>query len=171
MFFEFRGFGPNSTSNNSVDQCCIFWNRLFNAHLSTYQTVPSIFFSVRVCFFVQKGVFIFRNSKKNGWPHIIIRPKDSKMGLRPYMYTYVQYINLSSLYINPSIYLCFYLCFYLLSSSSGGFWEYEDPSISVVSGDTIYYWILVFISGEGFQKTDQESHKIHKHPRGSKMVY
>jgi len=28
-FFEFRGFGHNSTSNNSDDQCCIFLKSSF----------------------------------------------------------------------------------------------------------------------------------------------
>ena len=33
---------------------------------------------VRFCFFTKNGVFIFRNSKKKGWPDIIICPKVSK---------------------------------------------------------------------------------------------
>ena len=72
-FFEFRGFGHNSTSNNSVDQCCIFWNRLFNVHLSTYQTDRPI-----KHFFCTKTGFLIFESQKNGWPHIITCPKDSK---------------------------------------------------------------------------------------------
>ena len=67
--------------------------------------------SVRFCFFAQKGVFNFQNSKKNGWPDKFYCPKDSKkvnifeigsLGvydrgglprvytvLRPYMYMYM----------------------------------------------------------------------------------
>ena len=70
-FFEFQGFGHTSTSNNSVDQCCIFlkssfWSASFDISVSPIKHFWFIFFR----FF----------SSKNGWPDIIIFPKDSKKG-------------------------------------------------------------------------------------------
>ncbi len=44
---------------------------------------------------------------------------------------------------------------YETRSATGGLWIYEDASIPVKAGDTINFWILVFINGGGFQKTDQ----------------
>ena len=41
-----------------------------------------------------------------------------------------------------------------LRGATDGVWSKEDPAIPVVSGDTIYYWILVFVNGGGYQKTD-----------------
>ena len=32
-----------------------------------------------------------------------------------------------------------------------GEWLFEDSTIQVQAGDTINYWILVIINGEGFQ--------------------
>ena len=43
----------------------------------------------------------------------------------------------------------------LSREQTNGVWAYEDPAITVVVGDTIYYWILVIVNGEGHQKTDQ----------------
>ena len=44
-----------------------FWNRLYNAHLSTYQTVPSSIFDILffgTCFLPKKGSLIFELKKK-----------------------------------------------------------------------------------------------------------
>ena len=78
---QFRDFGITLLLITLLINVAYFWNRHFNAHLLTYQTVTKsifafVFFSVRFWFFAQKGVFNFR--KKNCWPIIIICPKDSK---------------------------------------------------------------------------------------------
>ena len=44
----------------------------------------------------------------------------------------------------------------MFSQQTNGVWFYEDAEITVVPGDTIFYWILVFINGGGYQKTDQQ---------------
>ncbi|XP_023340736.1 beta-1,3-glucan-binding protein isoform X3 [Eurytemora carolleeae] len=41
-----------------------------------------------------------------------------------------------------------------IMGATDGVWSKEDPAIPVVAGDTIYYWILVFVNGGGYQKTD-----------------
>lgn len=41
---------------------------------------------------------------------------------------------------------------------------YEDASIAVVPGDTVYYWILVFVNGGGYQKTDLSGPVIGSEP-------
>ena len=69
--FEFRRFGHNSTSNNSVGPCCIFLKlKVFLMHIfrrirqSHQAFLISFSFSVRYCFFAQKEVSHFRNSKQ-----------------------------------------------------------------------------------------------------------
>ena len=39
----------------------------------------------------------------------------------------------------------------LSSSSQNGQWTYEDATIEVKIGDTIYYWILIMVNGGGYQ--------------------
>jgi hypothetical protein len=38
-------------------------------------------------------------------------------------------------------------------------WVYEDASIPAKVGDTINFWILVFINGGGYQNTDQSGRR------------
>ena len=47
------------------------------------------------------------------------------------------------------------LLLFFIRSATDGLWVYEDASIPVKAGDTINFWILVFINGGGYQKTDQ----------------
>ena len=44
-------------------------------------------------------------------------------------------------------------------SATSGVWVHEDASIPVKAGDTINFWILVFVNGGGYQKTDQSGER------------
>ncbi len=60
-------------------------------------------------------------------------------------FEFVSYNKLIDLFL-----LCFCL-FWSRSAGAGGMWRYEGPDVKVAVGDTVYYWTLVIINGEGFQ--------------------
>ena len=121
-FFEFRGFGHYSTSNNSVNQCCIFLKSSFKCASFDVSDSPIkhifflYFFGMFFVFLPKKWSFIFEFKKKvrlTRYDHLTKKVNIFEIGslevygkgrgMVPRVYTELR----------PYMYICTYVPFYL----------------------------------------------------------
>jgi hypothetical protein len=44
----------------------------------------------------------------------------------------------------------------IMTEATDGAWVHEDATIPAKAGDTVYFWVLVIVNGEGFQVAHQQ---------------